>query len=97
MNSTHKPRPRPIKSSPAIYGPTLPPEADTIRPVAHIRAGVVRASRRIMGSRGSAGHTLCGAELTAYDVLERDAERATPADLSQWVQCDECRRRIVAR
>ncbi len=61
---------------------------------AHIRAGVVRASRRIMGSRGSAGHTLCGADVTAYDVTVGDAKRAKLADLARWIPCAECLRRI---
>jgi hypothetical protein len=64
------------------------------RPVAHIRAGVVKADRRIMGSRGSAGHTLCGADLTAYDVTVAEARRAKSAELARWVPCAECRRKV---
>jgi hypothetical protein len=57
--------------------------------------GVVRASRRIMGSRGDAGRTLCGADLTAYDITIADVRRAIRSGvLDQWATCPDCRRRL---
>ena len=53
----------------------------------HIRVGVVRASRRINGNRGSAGRTLCGAPLTDRDVEPRDLARAFGR---QWPVCENC-------
>lgn len=38
----------------------------------HVRVGLVRASRRIAGSRGNPGRTLCGATITDRDITDRD-------------------------
>jgi hypothetical protein len=66
------------------------------RPPAHIRIGVIPAVRRIMGSRGDAGRTLCGAELTAYDISMADAARGIRVGrLEEWLTCPDCRRRVM--
>lgn len=57
----------------------------------HIRTGVVRASRRINGSRGSAGQNLCGHDVTDRDVLYREAKRIVEANCAVWPVCQECR------
>jgi hypothetical protein len=58
---------------------------------AHIRVGVVRASRRINGSRGAAGHNLCGHELTDRDVRYGEARSIVEANCAVWPICQECR------
>lgn len=56
----------------------------------HIRVGVVRSSRRIMGHRGNPGTTLCGAPLTAYDITAGEARRLSPADIARGRICEAC-------
>lgn len=61
-----------------------------LRP-SHIRIGVVRASRRINGSRGATGTNLCGADVTDRDVVYREAKRIVEANCAVWPVCQECR------
>lgn len=65
------------------------------RPTAHVRMNVRLAGRRINDSRGSGGETLCGAALTVYDVLWRDARRAAAGRLAEWVACEACRSAVA--
>jgi hypothetical protein len=45
--------------------------------ITHIRVGVRRAGKRINDSRGNPGQTVCGAELTSYDVTLTEARKLT--------------------
>lgn len=59
--------------------------------ISHVRVNVGRADRRIAGSRGSAGQTLCGAPITAYDSTWSEARRFSVSDRKQWIGCPQCR------
>lgn len=61
----------------------------------HVRMRVRRADSRIAGSRGSAGETLCGAPITAYDSTWSEARRFSAADREQWISCPTCRAGIA--
>jgi hypothetical protein len=50
--------------------------SEEIMTTAHIRVGVKRSGKRI-NDRGNAGATICGAELTSYDVTLADARKLT--------------------
>lgn len=60
--------------------------------VGHIREGVVKAGRRINDSRGNPGRTLCGAEITAYDITVREARGLRESDV--WKVCQMCLARL---
>lgn len=57
----------------------------------HVRVNVKTASRRIIGERGRAGETLCGAPVTSIDLGYSDAVRASAGEREQWISCDVCR------
>jgi hypothetical protein len=59
--------------------------------MSHVRVNVGRADRRIAGSRGSAGQTLCGSAITAYDSTWSEAKRFSAADRERWIGCQTCR------
>ncbi len=62
---------------------------------AHVRVGTKRAGQRIADSRGSAGDTLCGSQVGAYDVSYRDAMRSNAAERDKWITCKTCRKLIA--
>jgi hypothetical protein len=61
---------------------------------AHIRVGVKRSGRRINDSQGSAGHTICGGDLTAYDVDLRFARKAKRDEIERFNICQMCLAKI---
>jgi ssDNA-binding Zn-finger/Zn-ribbon topoisomerase 1 len=56
---------------------------------AHIRVGIQRKGKRI-NDRGSAGHTLCGADITSRDMSYRDGLNLTDSDAAKFHVCPDC-------
>lgn len=58
--------------------------------ISHIRIRVKRAGRRINDGGGGSGRTLCGAFITAYDMMWQDASRSMKDP--EWVKrlCPKC-------
>lgn len=66
--------------------------------IAHVRVGVRRAGRRINDSRGNPGKTLCGAPITARDLLTySDGWIAVASNDHRFLTCPKCREIIAAR
>lgn len=63
--------------------------------ISHVRVNVGRADRRIVGSRGFAGQTLCGSPITAYDSTWSEARRFSASDLERWIGCPTCRASVA--
>lgn len=61
------------------------------RPPSHVRVNVRAAGRRIADSHGSAGETVCGAPVTAYDSTWSEARRFSASDRGRWIGCATCR------
>lgn len=59
-------------------------------PLRHIRIGVVRASKRVAGSRGNPGKTLCGAAITGYDFALPEYQSMHDIDRAYWPVCKSC-------
>lgn len=63
----------------------------------HVRVNVKTASRRIVGERGRAGETLCGAPVTSFDLGFSDAARLSVHEREQWIGCEQCRAKLPAK
>lgn len=59
-------------------------------PVRHVRVGVKRISKRINGTRGNPGRTMCGAEISSDDMSFGDWVRLNNREAQQWNVCKVC-------